>query len=224
MASTPRRSIRAATLALALCLLALTPATGTAAGAATARRAAEPVSSSLRIATYNVSAGLPVARTVRDLREIVKDSPDVISLQEMASWKRRQAVRKAFVDCDTCAYDAHVPGPAVPGGTPILYRSDRYTLLEKGSEKVTEDTRVGERGAGPSTIRAKWSTGSGCATTPPSARCTCSTTTSCRRCRPATAAQRPAQAGRDLPQAHGGARRHHRSRQEGHGRNGLRHG
>ena len=156
MASTPRRSIRAATLALALCLVALTPATGTAAGAATARRVAEPVSSSLRIATYNVSAGLPVGRTVRDLREIVKDSPDVIALQEMASWKRRQAVRQAFVDCDTCAYDAHVPGPAVPGGTPILYRSDKYTLLEKGSEKVTEDTRVGERGAGPSTIRAKW--------------------------------------------------------------------
>ena len=155
MTSIPGRSVRIAALVVAWCLLAVTPATAATAGAVTARRA-EPVASSLRIASYNVSAGVRVSRTVRDLREIAALEPDVIALQEMASWKRRQAVRAALVDCDTCVYGAHIPGPAVPGGTPILYRADRFTLLDTGSVKVTEDTYVGPRGAGPNTIRAKW--------------------------------------------------------------------
>lgn len=154
MASTPSPSTWAA--ALALSLLALTPASGVAAGAAAGRSVAEPVTSSLRIATYNVSAAQPVSSTVEDLRELTKASPDVIALQEMASRERRNAVRAELVDCDTCAFDAYMPDPAIQGGTPILYRSDKYTLELEGSEQVTDDTYVGPQGAGPSTIRAKW--------------------------------------------------------------------
>ncbi len=155
MTLTPRAAL-GLLAALAISAAGLMPATATTGPTADPAEAPQAVSSSLRIATYNVSAGARIRETVRDLRAITQEAPDVVSLQEMASWDRRQAVRAAFVDCDTCLYDAHMPGPAVPGGTPILYRSDKYTFLDQGSQKVTEDTYVGSRGAGPSTIRAKW--------------------------------------------------------------------
>ena len=129
-------------------------------GAASARKAkGEPVTSSLRIVTYNVSADVRVKRTVGDLKSIIANqAPDVISLQEMSSWKRRQAVRQHFVDCEGCLYDTYMPAAAVPGGQPILFRRDKYSLLGTGMRKVTEDTFVGDKGAGPSTIHAKWIT------------------------------------------------------------------
>lgn len=129
-------------------------------GAASAKKSqAEPVTTGLRIVTYNVSADVRVKRTVEDLTSIIDNqAPDVISLQEMSSWKRRQAVREHFVDCEGCLYDTYMPTAAVPGGQPILYRRDKYSLLGTGMRKVTEDTYVGDKGAGPSTIHAKWIT------------------------------------------------------------------
>lgn len=128
--------------------------------AASARKdTTEPPTSSLRVVTYNVSADVRIRRTVSDLQSIIDNqAPDVIALQEMSSWDRRQAVRAAFVDCEGCLYDTYMPTAAVPGGQPILFRRDKYTLLGSGMRQVTEDTYVGSTGAGPSTIHAKWIT------------------------------------------------------------------
>lgn len=112
--------------------------------------------STLTITTYNVSFEVRVKKTVRDLKQIAQAKPDVIALQEMSSWKRREAVRKAMVDCDGCEYAKFMPVPAVQGGTPMLYRKDKFELLGSDGVKLTEDTYVGPKGAGPSTINAKW--------------------------------------------------------------------
>jgi endonuclease/exonuclease/phosphatase (EEP) superfamily protein YafD len=156
----PSRSLRQTAILLALVLVACVVALLGNAGSAAARRTKpEPASSALRVVTYNVSADVRVKRTVADLRSIIANqAPDVIALQEMSSWKRRQAVRKHFVDCEGCLYDTYMPIAAVPGGQPILFRRDKYTLLGSGMRQVTEVTYVGSRGAGPSTIHAKWIT------------------------------------------------------------------
>ena len=143
------------TLMLLLSGIALLGATG----AASAKAEGEPVTAGLRIVTYNVSADVKVQRTIDDLTSIITNqAPDVISLQEMSSWARRQAVRASFVDCEGCLYDTYMPTAAVPGGQPILFRRDKYTVLGSGMRQVTEDTYVGDKGAGPSTIHAKWIT------------------------------------------------------------------
>lgn len=151
------RVLRGVVTAISLALVLATPTL--AVDSAQAKKAkGEPITSTLRVVTYNVSADVSVRKTVRDLEQITSEAPDVIALQEMSSWKRRQAVRAAYVDCETCMYDAWIPVPAVPGGQPILYRSDRYTLIGYGMRQVTKDTYVGPRGAGPSTMRARWIT------------------------------------------------------------------
>ena len=155
---TPRSRTTALLIALML-LLSGVALLGTSGAASAKKGSGEPVTSDLRIVTYNVSADVRVKRTVADLSSIITNqAPDVISLQEMSSWKRRQAVRAHFVDCEGCLYDTYMPTAAVPGGQPILFRRDKYTVLGSGMRKVTEDTYVGDRGAGPSTIHAKWIT------------------------------------------------------------------
>ncbi len=116
----------------------------------------DPVAVNLRIATFNTAATQSVKRAVADIKRIAAESPDVIALQEMGSGERRKQIRAKLVDCKRCLYDAHMPASPVPGSTPILYRSDRFELLGVGTRKVTEDTFVGEKGAGPATIRAKY--------------------------------------------------------------------
>jgi len=91
-----------------------------------------------------------------DISEIMAEKPDVLALQEFASWKKREKVRLRYADCAKCVYDAWIPIPAVQGGTPILWRSDKFELVHKAWTQVTEDTYVGDKGAGPSTIRAKY--------------------------------------------------------------------
>ena len=160
MTSDRTRRTRPVTLLAVLALLVSGVALWGTTGTASARRAdVEPATSGLRIVTYNVSADVRVSRTVQDLRSIIDNqAPDVITLQEMSSWKRRQAVRQNFVDCDGCLYDTYMPVAAVPGGQPILFRRDKFTLLGSGMRQVTDDTYVGSKGAGPSTIHAKWIT------------------------------------------------------------------
>ena len=159
---TSDRTPRSRSLALMIALLLLVSGVallGSSESASAKKAKGEPVTAGLRIVTYNVSADVRVKRTVADLRTIVADqAPDVIALQEMSSWKRRQKVRKHLVDCATCLYDTFMPVAAVPGGQPILFRRDKYSLLGTGMRKVTEDTYVGSKGAGPSTIHAKWIT------------------------------------------------------------------
>ncbi len=119
-------------------------------------QADEVTTSPLRIVTYNADAGVKPASTMEDLATIMAQDPDVVALQEVASAEKRQLIRETYIQCEGCLWAGFMPLPAVPGGTPLLYRADRFSLLASGSEQVTEPTFVGKRGAGPSTIRAKF--------------------------------------------------------------------
>ncbi len=112
----------------------------------------------LRIATYNTASTLRTRRAVSDVRRLARSGVHVLALQEMASPLRRKRVRRLLVDCAGCAFRAHMPRRAVPGSTPILYRTPRFRLRRAGVTQVTKPTFVGARGAGPSTVRAKYVT------------------------------------------------------------------
>lgn len=149
-----RGAVAVGAAVLAACLAA----TGTtaAAGAGSSTGPNEPVTTPLRIITYNTDAQLEPEAALHDLAVIMRRDPDIITLQEMASPAKRAAVRATYVDCDGCVWGTNMPGPPVPGETPILYRADRFELKASGSVQVTEPTYVGPAGAGPSTINAKY--------------------------------------------------------------------
>jgi hypothetical protein len=114
-----------------------------------------PVTSTVRIATYNSAAGVTTKRAVADITRLAATS-DVVALQEMGSWARRSAVAATLLDCETCTFDGFMPIPAVPGSTPIIWNSERFRLKESGTRQVSVDTFVGKAGAGPATLRAKY--------------------------------------------------------------------
>jgi endonuclease/exonuclease/phosphatase (EEP) superfamily protein YafD len=141
---------------LGAAVLTLSLAAPTAAPAARSGNTTEPTTSVFSIVTYNAEAKVRPARTMDDLATILETDPDIVALQEMSSGEKRKLVRETYLDCAECVWDGYMPGPAVPGGTPLLYRSDRFLLLDSGTVQVTEPTYVGKRGAGPATIRAKY--------------------------------------------------------------------
>jgi hypothetical protein len=115
-----------------------------------------PTTARLRIGSFNTSATLAHGKAIADITALANEV-DILGLQEMASPERRAGVRAGLVDCENCSFEMFVPaGGPVPAGSPILYRRDRFALLASGSVQVTEATYVGERGAGPSTIRPKF--------------------------------------------------------------------
>lgn len=125
-------------------------------GAQLAPAASDPLTSSVRIATFNTGAGLSTDRAVSDINRLAGRGPHVIALQEMGSPSRREAVRAALVDCSNCPYEAYFPVGAPANATPILYRWEKFRFEGAGSKQVTERTYVGPSGAGPSWIRAKY--------------------------------------------------------------------
>ncbi|WP_188111201.1 endonuclease/exonuclease/phosphatase family protein [Nocardioides antri] len=137
--------------------LALAPSTtADAQPSQSATAAAEPASSVVRIATFNTAALSSTREAFRDVKDLLAQGPDIVALQEMSSWERRERVRKRLLDCEGCAWDGWIPVPAVPGGQPILWRSDKFTFLGRDWIQVAPETFVGDRGAGPSTINAKY--------------------------------------------------------------------
>ena len=102
------------------------------AGAQVSAGRGEPVVESVRIASYNAGAMVSVKGTVSDVGSLIDQGADVIALQEMSSWKKRVKIRERYVDCETCVYDAWIPVAAVPGGQPIIYRSDKFELIDFG--------------------------------------------------------------------------------------------
>ncbi len=160
----PRRLpfARAGVLALVAALAVTAGATGTSAearsGSATTVRVAQagPVASTVRIATFNTAAMSSTREAFNDVKDLLAQGPDIVALQEMSSWERRERVRKRLLDCETCVWDGWMPIQAVPGGQPILWRSDKFTLLGKDWIEVAPETYVGERGAGPATMHAKY--------------------------------------------------------------------
>ena len=121
-----------------------------------ARATSKPVTVPLRFVTLNTEAPNTVSQAVSDVKRMAATGADIITLQEMASAKRRKAVRAALVDCTGCLYSAWMPSLPVPGSTPILYRKDKFELKDAGTVQVSEATYVGSRGAGPSTLNAKF--------------------------------------------------------------------
>ena len=115
-----------------------------------------PAPTRLRVVTYNAGAGQSVEQAVADVERLVAQDPDVIALQEFSSWEKRVAVRERWLDCDGCVWDALMPVAAVPGGLPILYRADRLQLVDQATTMVVPERYVGPRGAGPSTLRARY--------------------------------------------------------------------
>ena len=129
---------------------------GSLATAAGPRAAETPPPAPLRIASFNTASWLGTNKAVSDITTVAA-GVDILALQEMSSPERRARVRAALVDCETCVFDFFVPtGGAGPAGTPILYLRDRFRLLGSGSVQVTEATYVGDRGAGPSTVRPRY--------------------------------------------------------------------
>ncbi len=138
-----------------LALLALT-VSGQGASADTSSRAAqEEVRQTVRISTYNIEHGLSAEAAVADVQDLAADS-DIVTLQEMSSGTRRRGVVETLLNCTMCPFEGYLPTPAVPGGTPILYRWERFRLEGTGTVQVSEDTFVGPAGAGPSTLRARY--------------------------------------------------------------------
>lgn len=146
---------RVSALALAaVCVPAALGAIGSAAhGAPEASKAA---SVSLRFVTLNTAATNSTKRALSDVKKIAATGADIITLQEMASAERRKAVRAALVDCSGCLYSTWMPRLPVPGSTPILFRKDKFELKDAGTVQVSKATYVGARGAGPSTLNAKY--------------------------------------------------------------------
>lgn len=140
-------------VATTLAVLGLPPAQAAGGGSPQGESQA---STNLRFVTYNASAQVDPGPALDDVRRILATHPDIVTLQEMASGEKRRLIRERFLDCPNCTWDGYLPGPPVPGETPILYRADRFTLVDADSVQVTEATYVGSWGAGPSTIRAKY--------------------------------------------------------------------
>ena len=139
--------------ALVLALSMIAPTTSAAPGD---RRGNRSTTSTLTVVTYNAGAQVRPSRTMGDLASIFRRNPDIVTLQEMSSGEKRKRVRERYLDCARCVWDAHMPVPPVPGGTPVLWRSDRLRLVGYGTEQVTRATYVGNAGAGPATIRPKY--------------------------------------------------------------------
>ncbi len=115
----------------------------------------EVTTQEIRISTYNVQHDLDASEAIRDVQELATRS-DIVALQEMSSGTRRSGVRESLLDCTMCPFEGYMPSDAVPGGTPILYRWDRFRFEGSGTTQVSEATFVGAAGAGPATLRAKY--------------------------------------------------------------------
>lgn len=133
---------------------------GPAADAGTVRAAGPtnttPVASTIRIASFNTAATSTVKQGFQDVKRLLAAGPDIVALQEMSSWKKRERVRIRLLDCENCRWDGWIPVPAVQGGQPILWRSDKFTFLGRDWIQVAPETYVGPKGAGPAKIRPRY--------------------------------------------------------------------
>ena len=109
----------------------------------------------VRVVTYNIRHGLDDRVAVEDAVHLAGRGVDILALQEMSGGKRRQALRDQLVDCSLCPFDAHMAAVSPPGNLPILYRWDRFRLVDAGDVLVSEETYVGPAGAGPARLPAK---------------------------------------------------------------------
>lgn len=151
------RTLIAAALFVLVGALVVSPmaAVGAAEGTPVYKKS-DPKRVNLRVVTFNTAVDQPFSSAMTDLEAVFARRPDIVALQEFWSPKRQQAVRDLYTDCEDCAYDMFLPIGDGRGSVPIIFRSDRFTLAGARSVRVTEDTYVGPRGAGPSTIAGKY--------------------------------------------------------------------
>ena len=116
----------------------------------------DPAASTVRIATFNAAAKSTTREGFNDVKALLAQGPDIVALQEMSSGERRKQVRERLIDCATCVWDGWFPLPVLPGGMPILWRSDKFSLVGNDWFEVAPATYVGSQGAGPSTIRPRY--------------------------------------------------------------------
>jgi endonuclease/exonuclease/phosphatase (EEP) superfamily protein YafD len=112
----------------------------------------------MRVVTLNTAHWQSDARALADVRRLVDQGIGVIALQEMQRRTRRDAVRSRLVTCPGCRYGGHLPKRNVEGGTPVLWRKAKFSLVEAGNQRVTPQWYVGPGGAGPSTVQQRYVT------------------------------------------------------------------
>lgn len=162
-----RRSTSRAGAAALIGILALVLSQLAGTGGAASAGAREGVATPVRIASFNTAAMSSTGEAMADIRAVLAQQPDIVALQEMSSWERRKRVINRIICGEngvdggakvptTCAYAGWVPIPAVPGGTPILWRKDKFRLIGHDWVQVTPETFVGDKGAGPRVMNAKY--------------------------------------------------------------------
>jgi endonuclease/exonuclease/phosphatase family metal-dependent hydrolase len=149
---------RALTTVVAALVVAAAPLAMTGADAAVKKAGKRTTPTYFSIVSLNTAYPLPKAAALSDLQKLVDSRIGVIGLQEMMGRDRRMTAKERFVDCDTCIYDGYIPTRNTEGATPILWKTPRFSLVEAGSEQVTDDWYVGSAGAGPSTFQEKFVT------------------------------------------------------------------
>lgn len=82
-----------------------------------------------------------------NLRNIIRDDPGVIGFGELSG--RNYAIAKRILNRN--GYGLHGQN-----GTPVAWDKSEFKLKDKGREKISDRTYVGPRGAGPSTLKAKY--------------------------------------------------------------------
>lgn len=131
----------------------------TSAQAAANRAVKRTYTSGVELASYNIRHALSDGVAAGDVKRLAATGADVIGLQEMSSRTRRNAVLAAVQDCSTCVMQGvFFDSPAMIGALSILYREDRFTLYDSGSQMLSDTTYIGPKGAGPATLPPKYVT------------------------------------------------------------------
>lgn len=98
------------------------------------------------IVSYNLKFDVPAQDGIEDLRKLIsRDDSDIITLQEMSNGNRREAIRKAFVDCTACEWRAFMPNTRDQNENPILWNGTKFKLLDSGGVQATNRQRVDGR-------------------------------------------------------------------------------
>jgi len=109
-----------------------------------------------RVITANLQANLSTRQTLADLRKILDDEPDVIGFQEIGGLFRAAAMR-ALLARRGYAFVRRTHR-ADQGAAPLAYRRRSYKRLLARTWPLSPATKVGQAGAGPATLRAKYAT------------------------------------------------------------------
>lgn len=106
----------------------------------------------LVVATYNIKFTVGLQNAIADVNELINDhGAQIIGLQEFG------APERADFDRHFAGWNGYQPEPTVAmGTTPILFDRNVFDIVGAGGKRATPETYVGDAGAGPATLKAKW--------------------------------------------------------------------